>query len=116
MGENRKKDLHMVADLLYQGEYLIQTIGSLLDFVALTNERIIFVDRNMFGRKKAIISIPYSKIDAIRLEKSSFWSRRNRLEILTRAKTYELTFYKKEYVQGFYQLLAQGICRKGYRP
>lgn len=115
-GENRKKDLHQVAGLLYPGEYLIQTVGTLLDFVALTNERMIFVDRSVFGKRKAIISIPYSKIDAISLEKSSFWSGMNRLEIVTRAKTYELTFFKQANVQGFYQLLAQGICKKGYQP
>jgi len=115
-GENTKRDLHAVAGLLYQGEFLIQTVGTALDFVALTNERIIFVDRTVFGKKKAIISIPYSKIDAITWEKGSFWSGMSRLEIVTRAKTYELSFRKETNVQGFYQLLAHGICKKGYRP
>ncbi|SEN12335.1 PH domain-containing protein [Lihuaxuella thermophila] len=109
-GANTRKHVSQACEYLYEGEELIQTYGMLLDFVALTTRRILFVDSAVFSRKTAVISIPYSRVESIALEKGDFWSRTNKVEIQTKAKTYCLEFRKEADVIGFYQTLSYYIC------
>jgi hypothetical protein len=109
-GENTSKHVSLAYEYLYEGEELVQTYGMLLDFVALTTRRILFVDKSVFGKKTAVVSIPYFRVESIGLEKGEFWSRTNKVEIQTKAKTYLLEFRKEADVIGFYQALAYHIC------
>lgn len=109
-GENTRKHVSHAYEYLYEGEELVQTYGMLLDFVALTTRRILFVDKAVFSKKTAVISIPYSRVESIALERGDFWSRTSKVEIQTRGKTYLLEFCKEADVMGFYQTLAYYIC------
>jgi hypothetical protein len=109
-GDNDRGHMNQVAEFLFEGEEVLQTYGLLLDFVALTNKRILFVDKTAMSRRTAVISIPYSKVEAISIEKGKLWSLSNRVEIQTKGRTYELEFLKGADVMGFYRTLARMIC------
>lgn len=106
--EERSKEID---SFLFDGEVIENTYGLLMDFACLTNKRVMFVDKTLLSKKKAIISIPYNRIDSIAIELGGALSISNEIEIITRGKEYELKFIKGADVQGFYRKLAQYICK-----
>lgn len=61
--DNKDNHTKQVQEFLYEGEELEQTYGLMIDFIALTSTRIIFVDKTFLSKNSAVISIPYSKIE-----------------------------------------------------
>lgn len=95
-------------DFLIEGEYIEQIYKLQLDFAALTNLRLIFIDNNLGSNKKVVTSIPYSKIEVISIDEGTL---SDEVEIATKHKAYKLKFYKGTDVLGFYNTLAKHICK-----
>ena len=51
--------------LLVEGEQIEQQISLVADVFTFTNKRVIFVDGRVFSSRRAVVSIPYSKITEI---------------------------------------------------
>lgn len=99
-----------IQEYLIEGEAVEQVYGLLVDFVALTNKRVIFVDKTIVSKKTSVTSIPYSKIESISIEKGKTLALSNEIEIVTKHKAYELKFVKGGDVVGFYKSLTKHIC------
>jgi Bacterial PH domain len=68
---DNKGQLEIVQGLLIAGEIVEAVLdckGVRTGFVGITNKRVIFYDKTHFGGKKAIVSIPYSKVAMVATE------------------------------------------------
>lgn len=64
--------------------------AGVVDFCAITNKRLIFFDKD--GLKKAIIGIPFSKINAVSLKRDNLLSKSKEILVSAGYKEYELAF------------------------
>ncbi|TMW71073.1 PH domain-containing protein [Alteribacter natronophilus] len=111
-GDNRQKHQDQAREFLFEGEELEDTYGLLVDFVAFTSHRILFVDRSILSKSKSVVvSIPYGKIEEIAIEKTGMFSFSNNIEVSTKKETHVLNFMKDTDVMGFYRKLSERICR-----
>lgn len=101
-----------VKELLFDGETIEEIYPLLLDFVCLTNKRVILVDKKLTSSEVFIYSIPYSKIEEISMEKGKMLTLSNQIEIMTKAKTHDLKFIKgtNTSVLDFYKKVCKHIC------
>lgn len=81
-----------------------------VDFVCLTNKRLIFVDKTILSKKSAIITIPYNKITSIAIQKGGAFSITDIIEINVSSESHDLKLYKGEDVINLYNSLADKIC------
>ncbi|MBB5174003.1 PH domain-containing protein [Texcoconibacillus texcoconensis] len=110
-GDNKKKHLEKAEEFLFEGEKIESTYGLMVDFVTFTSHRVIFVDRSILSKsKKVVVSIPYSKIEEIAIEKTGTLSFSNNIEISTKKETHSLNFMKGTDVMEFYRDLSRRIC------
>ncbi|MBM7094872.1 MULTISPECIES: PH domain-containing protein [Alteribacter] len=110
-GDNREKHMQQAEEFLFEGETLEGTYGLMIDFVAFTSHRILFVDRSLMSKSKsAVYSIPYEKIEEIAIEKTGVFSFSNNIEIATKRTTHSLRFMKDTDVMQFYRDLSKRIC------
>ncbi|UZH06423.1 PH domain-containing protein [Heyndrickxia coagulans] len=95
----------------YSKETIEHVYGLAIDFVALTNKRLIFVDQSLFGKETGVVSIPYSRIDEIGIVKDKFWSMSDKIMITTKHDKHELKLLQgKDEALKFYNTLAKYIC------
>lgn len=101
------KDKHRqeVAAFLFEGEDLIQTYGLLIDFAILTNYRLLFVDKTWVSKRAEIISVPYHKIEDVRIQKDRTFSVTNRITVMTKIEPHKLKFLRGTDVMDFYHHL-----------
>ncbi|QKS70006.1 PH domain-containing protein [Paenalkalicoccus suaedae] len=110
-GDNKSKHHDQVQEFLFEGEELHSTYGLMVDFVALTSHRVLFVDRSIMSKSRSVVvTIPFSKIEEIAIEKTGFLSFSNTIEIATKSGNHQLQFTKGSDVMGFYKELSQRIC------
>lgn len=111
-GDNKEKHKEQVEEFLFEGEELIGTYGLMIDFAAFTSHRILFVDRSLLSKTKSVVvSIPFTKIEEIAIEKTGFFAFSNNIEISTKSGTHALQFMKDSDVMEFYRELAKRICK-----
>ncbi|PRO66019.1 PH domain-containing protein [Alkalicoccus urumqiensis] len=111
-GDNKAKHREHAEEFLFEGEELKGTYGLMVDFVAFTSHRILFVDRSLMSKSRSVVvSIPYSKIEECAIEKTGMFSFSNNIEIATKSKTHELQFLKDSDVMEFYRELTERMCR-----
>lgn len=68
-GVDGKAFAGLIAPMLVEGEYIVQTFQSIRDGVVFTNKRIIAVNiQGLTGKKKEFSILPYSKIQAYAME------------------------------------------------
>jgi hypothetical protein len=84
-----------VKEFLLTGEDIEEIYPLMLDFLCLTNKRLIFVDEdiNFKEPKTTIYSVPYNQISGVGLEKK-VTGFTDKLILSTRAKNFELKFIK----------------------
>ncbi|MCJ8015203.1 PH domain-containing protein [Paenibacillus sp. KQZ6P-2] len=99
-----------VNKFLVDGESIISVHALMIDYAALTNKRVIFVDRTAASNTLFVtVTIPFSRIDTIELENKAL-ALTNKLTIISRGKAYDLKFNKEEDVLSFYKQLTERIC------
>jgi hypothetical protein len=111
MVENLAKHLDEAAEYLWEDEDLLHVYGSRKDLVALTTRRLLFIDRSLFRAGRSVITVPYSRIGAVFLEKASFFSGRRKVAVQTPGKTHVLEFGNSRQAERFYDILADFVCR-----
>lgn len=100
-----------IQEFLFDGETIEHVYGLAIDFVALTNKRLIFVDQSLLGKETGVVSIPYSHIDEIGIVKDKFWSMSDKVLITTKHGKHELKLLQsKDESLKFYNTLAKHIC------
>lgn len=109
-GDNEEKHAQAAEELLIEGEELEKTYGLLNDFVALTNKRVIFVDKTYLSTQKSVVSIPYNKIEEIILGIGSAFSLSDSIGIVTKSHQHALKFTKTADINGFYKSILKKIC------
>jgi len=110
-GDNKKKHIEQAEEFLFEGEELISTYGLMVDFVAFTSHRMLFVDRSFMTKSKSVVvTIPYQKIEEIAIEKTGFFSFANTIEVATKTETHALQFLKDTDIMEVYRELSRRIC------
>jgi len=109
-GDNEEKHAKAAEELLIEGEKLQRTFGLMNDFVALTNKRIIFVDKTYLSAKKSVVSIPYNNIEEVILGISGTFSLTNEIGIVTKSHKHVLKFTKTADINGFHKSILAKIC------
>lgn len=110
-GGAKKESEQDVSQYLIDGESVISVHSLMIDYAALTNKRVIFVDRSAASNTLSnTVSIPFSRIDTIELENKAL-SLTNKLTIISRGKSYDLKFNKNEDVLEFYKNLTAQIVK-----
>ncbi|MBB6451135.1 hypothetical protein HNR44_003129 [Geomicrobium halophilum] len=107
--ENRKNHREQASEYLVEDEQLLQTYGLMIDFVALTNRRVIFVNKSFVSKRSEVVSIPYTKIEEIALLKDRKLAISNPVRISTRSNNHHLNLIKGNDATGFYKQLSRQI-------
>lgn len=110
--ENNPKN--EVEQFLVNGEVIEHIYPLILDFLCITNKRLIFVDKDLNlskpKTKTQIHSIPFSKIESVSLEKNDkLFAFTNTIEIATKAETHELKFTSTNIVEIFNNIAAKTL-------
>lgn len=105
---NRNAKKEQIKMFLFDGEIIEYVYPLSTDFVALTNKRLIFVDKNVLLKETGIKTIPYSKIEEIAIVKDKAWAITDKVEITTRHDKHELKLLQDGLE--FYNKLAERIC------
>lgn len=85
-----------IEPLLLQGEQLESCYPLSLDFVAITNKRMLFVDKKWSSSKRAMISVPWNKVTGVAMERGGFMAFSQEVEVAVGSKSYEFKFYSPE--------------------
>ncbi|WP_147804920.1 PH domain-containing protein [Alkalicoccus halolimnae] len=110
-GDNKAKHIEQAEEFLFDREEVLSTYGLMVDFAAFTSHRILFVDRSFMTKSKSVVvSIPYSKIEEIAIEKTGFFAFSNTIEIATKSDKHALQFMKDTDVMEVYRELSKKIC------
>lgn len=69
-----KQNKQEVDSLLLPNEELLNLYSAVMDYVAITDKRLLFVDGEFASSKKTITSLPFKSIVSVHLEKGGFLS------------------------------------------
>jgi Bacterial PH domain len=109
---DKQEQLQKIMEGLLQGETVIAVYdctGAGTGFVGVTDKRLIIQDNSFVGKKTALLSLPYSRINAVSFvsDKSMFgsWSSSSEIGISAGGKTYEATFRGTEKARHVHNLV-----------
>lgn len=92
---------------LLQGESTIQSFTLLFDELILTDRRVIFTDGNAIGSKRKTVSLAYSKITAIEIEKNLAVA--HEITIISGSKEWSFKAHNPKEAPLIYNMLAEKI-------
>jgi hypothetical protein len=100
---DKQEQLDKIQSGLLQGEHVIavyDAIGAGTGFIGLTNKRIIIQDNSFVGKKIALTSIPYSRVNAVSFvsDKSMFgkFASSSTISVNSGGRDYEVQFRGEE--------------------
>ena len=82
-----------VEALLLPGEAVEESIKLVSDYFVFTSKRIIFVDAKFMSSKRAVISIPYSKISEVAMSTGGMMSFSQEIAIQVGSVQHEVKLY-----------------------
>lgn len=82
--------------ILPEGETVLKIYIVKEDFCALTEKRVVFVDKKLVSSKKTLTSVPYSKINFVALKRGGFLSISKEVIIGTGGLALEIDTYDGE--------------------
>ena len=98
-----------VENYLIEGETVEAIYLLMEDFVAMTDRRLIMVDKTFFSTKKAVVTIPYKQITSIGLAKGGFMSFSKDVAVAIGMVSFECSMYNEADVLDFYKRLSAKI-------
>lgn len=98
-----------VMPMLLPDEELDSCFPLTLDFIAITNKRLLFVDKKWNSSKRAMISVPWSKVTGVLMERGGFMSFSQEVEVAVGSKAYEFKFYSPEEAMGAYNTILNKV-------
>lgn len=106
--EQQKQDEIMA--LLVDGERLLKIYNAFVDYCALTDKRVIMVDKELTSAKTVITSIPYSKINTLSIGKSGGFMAFNKVvQISAGTRNYEIILILPEHAQELHKAISNRI-------
>lgn len=104
--EKHKKE---VEQFLLQDEQLKEVFSLVLDYVAVTDNRLILVDSSMTSSKKFISSIPYSKMTSVHLAKGGFMKISKELKVCVGSEDYSMSLLSSENALKLYRYISRKL-------
>lgn len=104
--ENLKNQL---ASFLLPGEQVEHFFIAKEDFGALTDKRVIFVDRKITSSKKTIIGIPYPKISGAGLTKGGAFTITKEVVIMVGSHSMEIETYNEQQALEIFKRITERI-------
>lgn len=101
-----------VKEFLFSDENIEDIYPLILDFLCLTNKRMIFVDKDFSFKepKTTIYSVPYNQISGVGLEKNEkVFAFTDELILSTRAKNFNLKLVKGTNIKEVYNKIVKKI-------
>ena len=107
---DQKAQLEQVVPWLLDNETLHAVFdckGTGTGFVAITDKRLMFYDREFMRKRKALTSVPFSKITAVSSvdEGRGLWGATSELVVKTGSEEYEFDFRGGDKAQRAYKLI-----------
>lgn len=102
--EQRQKEID---SLILSGEQVEKVFTLIEDYAAITNKRLIYIDKQWTSTKKGINSVPLSKISCVSLTRGGMLSFTKEVEIVVSGKAFELKFLDGKQAQEFYMHLVK---------
>jgi len=108
----REKYEKEISEFLLSGEVVEGVYPLIIDFLCITNKRLIFVDKEISIKepKTTIYSIPYGNIASVGLEKNEkAFAFTDEISIVTKGKTHQLKFVRGTNIVELYNTLVEKI-------
>ena len=107
---DKKDQYDQILSWILPGEKLhivLDCKGGGTGFIAVTNKRVMFYDKAFLGKRKALTSIPYSKLTSVSSidEGRGLFGATSELVLKTGSEAYEFEFRGGEKAQCAYQLI-----------
>ena len=90
--------------------------GTGTGFIAITDKRLLFYDREFMRKRKALTSVPFSKITAVSSvdEGRGLWGATSELVVKTGSEEYEFDFRGGDKAQRAYKLIMAELLYGGH--
>jgi hypothetical protein len=98
-----QKQLAEINNFLLEGETIVQAYTLLLDYAALTNLRVLFVEKD--GGETVLNSIAYNKITGLAMSKA--WLSSKSVTIYASGIKAKISFLSSENAPAFYKAIAE---------
>ena len=113
---DNKGQLDRITPYVLNGETLVAVYdckGAGTGFVAITNKRLLFYDKAFLRKRKALTSVPFSKITAVSSvdEGRGLFGSTSELVIKTGSEEYEFEFRGGEKAQRAYKLIMTEVLQ-----
>lgn len=79
------------------------------DFGALTDKRLIFVDKSLFSNKKSIVGVPFKKINAVGVKRGGTFSISKEIIIMIGSQALEIDTYDENQAIDIYKRISSKI-------
>lgn len=86
-------------------------VGETVGFIGITDLRVIFMDTQFIGRAPAIVTLPFSKIEALGCEDTSTTFETNRMRILSSGRDWLFEFTSADKAYNAYQLIMGNLLQ-----
>lgn len=98
-----------VAELLLNGETAERIFSVGADFCAVTNYRVIVIDKNIMSKKKAITAAPFSRVSSVSLKRGGSLSNTKEIIIQIGSREIELELYNKKEALEIFHLISEKL-------
>jgi hypothetical protein len=99
-----------IQPVLLPDEEIISIYGLFVDFAAITNKRLLFMDKSVTSKNKSLITIPFSKISSVSLVNvKNLMVSVYEIEISTGHRQFDLKFANKDLLTEFYKTITTYI-------
>lgn len=113
-GTRLKEPTKYINDLLLKNERVNCTYKYKRNLISLTSKRLIIVKKSLLAREVSICSIPYEKIDNIKIDKNrKLFSLSSLIKIKNNKQDHTFKVGKGEGGMKLYNLLVFQICHQG---
>jgi hypothetical protein len=99
------KQIAEIETFLLEGETITQAYSLILDFAALTNLRVLFVEKD--GTETVVNSLPYNRITGVALSKN--WLSSKSVAIYASGLKHKVGFLSGENAKAFYLAITERI-------
>lgn len=110
---DRHNPLNQVKMWLLPAEELVAVFdckGTTTGFVAITDQRILFYDKGITRKKKALTSVPFSRVTSVSsIDQGGVLRVSNELTIKVANEEFEFVFQRSDTAQRVYQLIMEGL-------
>ena len=94
---------------LLSGEEIEDFFVAKEDFGALTNRRLVFVDKSLIGSKKSIMGVPFSKISAVGVKRGGAFTASKEIVIMVGSHAMEIDTYSEKQAIDIYKKISEKI-------